>query len=150
MPIINILDKDAQNLFEKPPQFTLSEQEYYFAIPEELAALTSKIATPSYLIGFILLFGYAKHSGKFYGADTFNIEDIHYLCNKLQISKNKINFKNYALRTYNYHRQIICNYLNIKPFDKNSVELLVYNIRNRIARFRPRCRPNFTIKLLYG
>lgn len=134
MPTINILDKDAQNLFEKPPQFTLSEQEYYFAIPEELAALTSKIATPSYLIGFILLFGYAKHSGKFYGSDTFNIEDIHYLCNRLQISKNKINFKNYALRTYNYHRQIICNHLNIKPFDKNSVELLAYNIRNRIAR----------------
>ena len=24
--------------------------------------------------------------------------------------------------------------MNIKPFDKNSVELLVYNIRNRIAR----------------
>lgn len=116
MPVINILDNNARNLFEKPPQFTLSEQEYYFALPEELTALTSKIVTPSYLIGFILLFGYAKHSGKFYGSDTFNIGDIDYLCNKLQISKNKINFKNYALRTYNYHRQIICTHLNIKIF----------------------------------
>lgn len=42
MPIINILDEDAQNLFEKPPQFTLSEQEYYFALPEELTALTKQ------------------------------------------------------------------------------------------------------------
>lgn len=73
MPVINILDKDAQNLFEKPPQFRLSEQESYFTLPEELTALTSKIIIPSYLIGFILLFGYAKHSGKFYGYNAFNM-----------------------------------------------------------------------------
>ncbi len=47
MPTINILDKDAQKLFEKPPQFILSEKGYYFTLPEELIKLTNKIATPS-------------------------------------------------------------------------------------------------------
>ncbi len=52
---IEILDNEERALFDNPPEFTLSEQNIYFTLPDEVANWAKNIASPIALVGFTLL-----------------------------------------------------------------------------------------------
>lgn len=131
---IEILDKEHQKLFDCPIITTIEEQKTYFTLPETMAIWANSITTLTNRIGFILLLGYLRFSGRFYKKEMFAQLDIDFLCQQNNLSASKVKINKYNQRTYNYHKQIIREYLEIKPFDNESLGLLTNNIRDRIAR----------------
>jgi TnpA family transposase len=131
---IEILDKKEQLLFDNPPVFTLSERKLFFILPEEVTRWAKNISSPIALVGFTLLYGYAKSKLRFYHPDTFVSADIEFVCNLGSEPLNTINFDNYNHRTYNYHKQIIRKYLQIRPFNEAALNFFTGAIQDKIAR----------------
>lgn len=84
---IEILTRDEQQAFDDPPLFTVSEQKIYFVLPENVDTWAKAIVMPSYLVGFILLWGYAKSHCKFFNPKRFHPSDIKYVCDCLKINQ---------------------------------------------------------------
>ena len=84
----------------------------------------NSITTLTNRIGFILLLGYFRFSGRFYKKEMFAKLDIEFVCQQNNLSASKVQINKYNQRTYNYHKQIIREYLEIKVFDNESLELL--------------------------
>jgi TnpA family transposase len=132
---IEILDKDEQFYFDNPPVFILSERRLYFTLPEEVARWAKDISSPIAFAGFILLYGYAKSKLRFYHPDTFLPDDIEFVCNSVGMDPpNTINFDNYNHRTYNYHKQIIRKYLQIRPFNEAALNFFTEAVQDKVAR----------------
>ena len=133
----DILDKDEQQIFDDPPKFTQSEQGIYFILPDEIAHWTKTIIIPSYLVGFVLLWGYPRSKYKFYNPKQFSDVDIQFVCNNLGLNIATLDFNAYNQRTYSYHKQIIRKYLQINLFDKNAAQLFTEAIKDRVAKHQP-------------
>lgn len=73
---IEILDNEERSLFDNPPKFILSEQNIYFTLPDEVANWAKNIASPISLVGFTLLWGYAKSRYRFFHPSQFLYSDI--------------------------------------------------------------------------
>lgn len=131
---IEILTGEEQQVFDAPPNFTLSEQKIYFDLPENVDTWAKAIVTPSYFVGFILLWGYAKSQCKFFNPKRFHHSDIKYLCNNLSIDPNTINFTAYNQRTYSYHKQFIREQLQIRPFDEAALAFFTKAVQDKVAR----------------
>ena len=128
---IEILNKDKQLLFDNPPSLTTDEQKNYFTLPNEINQWTKNFSTPTNLVGFILLWGYIRCSGRFFSKTVFLEADIQYICTLLTLSRTNIDLTAYKQRTYNYHKQIIRKYLQIQPFDTAAIKFFTENIYNR-------------------
>ena len=131
---IEILTGEEQQAFDAPPQFTIAEQKIYFDLPENVDTWAKAIVTPSYFVGFILLWGYAKSQCKFFNPKRFHHSDIKYLCNNLSIDPNTINFTAYNQRTYSYHKQFIREQLQIRPFDEAALAFFTKAVQDKVAR----------------
>lgn len=131
---IEILNKDKQLLFDNPPSLTTDEQKNYFTLPNEIKQWTKNFSTPTNLVGFILLWGYIRCSGRFFSKTAFLESDIQYICTLLTLSRTNIDLTAYKQRTYNYHKQIIRKYLQIQPFDTAAIKFFTENIYNRIIK----------------
>jgi hypothetical protein len=130
---IEILDNEERALFDNPPEFTLSEQNIYFTLPDEVANWAKNISSSIALIGFTLLWGYAKSKYRFFHPTQFLSSDIQFICKSIGIeAPTSIDFTNYNQRTYNYHKQIIRKHLQIKPFDKTALQIFIEAIRNNL------------------
>lgn len=125
--------KNEQQIFDDPPKFTQSEQQIYLNLPEEVSNWTKTIIIPSYLVGFILLWGYARSKYKFFSPKQFLDVDIQFVCNNLGLDIATVDFNAYNQRTYSYHKQIIRKYLQINPFDKNAAQLFTESIKDRVV-----------------
>lgn len=131
---IEILDKEKQRLFDSPSSLTQADQKNYFTLPNEVNEWSKNISTPTNLVGFVLLWGYIRCSGRFFPKTIFLEKDIQYICTLLQLNRTKIDFTTYNQRTYNHHKQIIRRYLQIQPFDTAAIKLFTENIYNRVIK----------------
>ncbi len=131
---IAILDKEEQRIFNSPPPLTQDEQKNYFTLPNEVKQWTKNISTPTNLVGFVLLWGYIRRSGRFFPKTTFLETDIKYICALLALSRPNIDLTIYNQRTYNYHKQVIREYLKIQPFDNTAIKIFTENIYDRVTR----------------
>lgn len=114
---IEILDRDAQRLFDSPPHLTQSDQKNYFTLQDEVKEWSKTIATPTNLVGFILLWGYMRCIGRFFPKTVFAESDIQFICLLLNLDRATIDLSLYNQRTYRYHKQIVRKHLQIQPFD---------------------------------
>lgn len=131
---IEILDKEKQRLFDSPPSLTQADQKNYFTLPNEVNHWSKNISIPTNLVGFVLLWGYIRCSGRFFSKTTFLETDIQYICTLLQLNRTKIDFTTYNQRTYNHHKHIIRKYLQIQPFDTAAINFFTENIYNRVIK----------------
>ena len=95
---------------------------------------SKNISTPTNLVGFILLWGYIRCSGRFFLRTAFLEQDILYVCTLLKLNRTQVNLTTYNQRTYNYHKQIIRKYLQIKPFDIEIINFFTKNIYDRVIK----------------
>lgn len=131
---IEILDKASQQAFDSPPVFTQADQKKYFTLPDDIAQWSKNISTQTNLVGFVLLCGYVRSSGRFFQKKAFLESDIKFICDLLKLTFSEIDFTAYNQRTYNYHKQIIREYLRIQSFDADAAKFFTETIRNKIAK----------------
>ncbi|MFN8770943.1 MAG: DUF4158 domain-containing protein [Neisseriaceae bacterium] len=131
---IEILNQNEQQLFDDLPEYTVSEQKINFVLPDEVSTWATTITIPSYLVGFILLWGYAKSKCKFFSPNRFKISDIQYVYKSMGIDQSTISFITYSQRTYSYHKQIVRKYLQIKPFDKSALDFSTEAVQDKVSR----------------
>lgn len=131
---IEILTREEQQAFDNPPHFTLSEQKIYFVLPEDVDTWAKAIVMPSYLVGFILLWGYAKSQCKFFNPKRFHPSDIKYVCDSLRIDPNTLDYTAYNQRTYSYHKQFIRKQLQIRPFDEAAIAFFTEAVQDKVTR----------------
>ena len=134
MAKIEILTPAEQTIFNAPPNFTLDEQNKYFGLPPELTAWLESVDSIINKAGFILLFGYCLAGARFYQPRQFYESDLKTICQQYGFDSNEVQLKKYNQRTFNYHKQIIREYLAIKPFDKEAKTLFRESIHDRVAR----------------
>ena len=128
MRIFDILTKEEQIEFDSPPTFDILAQKKYFAVSSEIENWLKTISSPTYMVGFVLLLGYACCRGKFFPPATFHNSDITFVCKKLKVSPKSIDFTSYNLRTFSYHKQKIREYLQLLPFDSNTVQIFEHAV----------------------
>ena len=134
MRILEILTKDEQADFDSPPSLDIIEQKKYFALSTEIEEWLKTVSSPTYMVGFVLLMGYACCSGKFFSPKTFKQPDISFICEKLCLDPNDIDFTAYNPRTATYHKQKIREHLHILPFDNLALQTFEEIIREKIAK----------------
>jgi hypothetical protein len=101
MARVQILSREEQKVFSLPPKFNFSQKEYYFKLPDKLHKFTEKLRDPYNKIYFYLLFGYYRSNSIFYTTESFYIDDIKYIVDKLQLN---LNVDTFNLPTTNIHR----------------------------------------------
>ncbi len=134
MRILEILTKDEQADFDSPPSLDIIEQKKYFALSTEIEEWLKTVSSPTYMVGFVLLIGYACCSGKFFSPKTFKQADISFICEKFCLDPNNIDFTAYNPRTATYHKQKIREYLHILPFDNLALQTFEEIIHEKIAK----------------
>jgi len=133
---IEILDKVDRRAFDSPPSFTQADQKKYFTLPSEVTQWSKNISTKTNLVGFVLLWGYMRCSGRFFQKMAFLEPDTKFICGLLKLNFTEIDFATYNQRTYNHHKQIIRKHLRIQPFDTDVAKFFVETIRDKVAKHR--------------
>ena len=134
MRILEILTKDEQADFDSPPSLDIIEQKKYFALSAEIEEWLKTVSSPTHMVGFVLLMGYACCSSKFFSPKTFKQSDISFICEKLCLDPKDIDFTAYNPRTVTYHKQKIREHLHILPFDNLALQTFEEIIREKIAK----------------
>ncbi|RUR04511.1 DUF4158 domain-containing protein, partial [Legionella sp. km772] len=137
MAKLEILTPAEQIIFNAPPKFSPDEQNKYFTLPPELKAWLESVDSITNKAGFILLFGYCLAGARFYQPRQFYELDLKAICQEYGFDSNEAQLKRYNQRTFNYHKQIIREYLAIKPFDEEAKTLFKESIHDRAARHYP-------------
>lgn len=134
MRILEILTKDEQADFDSPPTFDILAQKKYFAVSKDIESWLKTISSPTYVVGFTLLLGYACCRSKFFSPKTFHQSDINFICKKFKLNHCKINFTLYNPRTFTYHKQKIRKHLQLLKFDNTVLQIFEDSIREKIAK----------------
>ena len=137
MAKLEILTPAEQIIFNAPPNFSPDEQNKYFCLPPELAIWLKSVDSITNKAGFILLFGYCLAGARFYQPRQFYESDLKVICHQYGFDSNEVQLTKYNQRTFNYHKQIIREYLAIKPFDEEAKTLFRESIHDRVARRYP-------------
>jgi hypothetical protein len=134
MRILEILTKDEQADFDSPPSLDIIEQKKYFALSTEIEEWLKTVSSPTYMVGFVLLMGYACCSGKFFSPKTFKQADVSFICEKFCLNPKSIDFTTYNPRTVTYHKQKIREHLHILPFNNLTLQTFEEIIHEKIAK----------------
>ena len=76
-------------------------------------------------VGFVLQLGYFFAVNRFFVANRFHFKDVEFICKKLQIPIEEIDFKAYIERTFERHQEIILERLGINKFDDKCKSILL-------------------------
>jgi TnpA family transposase len=134
MPKIEILSQEERINFDTPPKLTKSERDKLFNLPKEVFLWLNTFESSINKVGFILLLGYCKHTGRFFLPKTFHRADIDDIASRLNLQADSLNFKDYKEKTCWNHKQWILNYLQMMPFDHQAQSLFQQEIMARVAR----------------
>lgn len=137
MAKLEILTPAEQIIFNAPPNFSPDDQNKYFCLPPELAIWLKSVDSITNKAGFILLFGYCRAKDRFYQPRQFYESDLKAICHQYGFDSNEVQLTKYNQRTFNFHKQIIREYLAIKPFDEEAKTLFRESIHDRVARRYP-------------
>ena len=90
-----ILSKNYQTEFDRPPKFNLVERKLVFEIPDSLRNYVRSLESTVSIVCFTLQYGYFKTSGRFFYINKFYPDDIDAICRWNEIDKNRIDWSNY-------------------------------------------------------
>ena len=139
MSRMRILTASEQDTFDKPPLLDYRERKVFFNFPQKLMEVAATLRTPDGRIGFLLLCGYFKASGKFYYPHDFHERDICVVIKKLGLDDSSFLPDSYAKQTRARHHKIILDFYGFSSFDECAKEMLSDEIRaNARAHLKPR------------
>ena len=104
MPLINVLNEQQVNDYERPPVFSASERKHFLTMPLSIKEKINSFATIINKIGFQLMFGYFLARKRFYFKEQFHQKDIQFLCKRLGVLPFAFIAKHYRQTTYTRHR----------------------------------------------
>jgi len=133
MAKLEILTSDERKAFDAPPILTPAERETVFQLPNEILIWIQTFDSTINQVGFVLLWGYCKHTGRFFLPKTFHAEDITDVARRLNVEVTQTEFKKYKERTAHNHKQAIRNYLELIPF-KTVRSFFLEAISERVAK----------------
>jgi TnpA family transposase/ribulose bisphosphate carboxylase small subunit len=134
MTKLEILPPAEQLVFNTPPHLSNQEQIKYFELPRELTNWLDSINNTTHQVGFTLLWAYCQKSMRFYQPRQFREEDMRAVCLRHNLDANSVKLANYNQRTFNYHKQIIRQHINLKPFDQEAKAFFLACIKERVKR----------------
>ena len=134
MAKLEVLTQAEQIIFNAPPNFSSDEQNKYFCLPPEMTVWLESVSNLTNKVGFILLFGYCQAGARFYQPRQFYESDLKAISHQYGFDIDKVQLTHYNQRTFNYHKQIIREYLTLKPFDEEAKTLFRESIHDRVAR----------------
>ena len=124
MARMQILSKEEQIMFSRPPIFSMVQKEYYFKLPEELKKFTNTLRDSNNKVYISLLFGYYKANSIFYSTESFHNDDKQYIIDKLGITLD-IDTSKLPTSTIHRYKEIIKKYFTIQAYtDKIANALL--------------------------
>jgi TnpA family transposase len=116
MRIIDILNPSEIREFEKPPLFSYQQRKVFFEIPVGLKSKLNEFVSPVNDIGLVTQMGYFKACGRFFKVNTFQENDILYVCRVLKIKRETIDLASYASSSLARHREMILREFGIHRF----------------------------------
>lgn len=116
-PLKILSSKDIQQ-FDSPPMFSGEERKRFFILLHWEKEILETLRSPSSQVGFILRNGYFRASNKFFIAHQFHSKDIEFVCNRLGVEENQLQWEN-SERTLRRHKTIILHYYGFCKFDDN-------------------------------
>ncbi len=122
---IKILSQSDIKVFDLPPVFNIEERKRFFDLPKWADDEVKDCRTPITKVGFILQLGYFFAVNRFFVANKFHVKDVEFICRKLQLPVEEINFKAYIERTFERHQEIILEKLGINKFDDQRKRILM-------------------------
>lgn len=118
--------------FENPPILKNEERKILFNLDESINNELLEIEDDKNKLLFIILFGYFKHSKKFFSIDKFNYKDINYVTNKYNLKTSIDEIKFFSRSTIFRYKKIILNYFLILEFNDTKKELLIKELKEII------------------
>ena len=124
MARVIILSKEEQKVFSTPSVLSSTQQEYYLKVPHALKRFVSLLKDDNNRIYFNLLYAYYTVDKIFYDRDTFHIQDIKYLMDKLEMHTYNQYF-DLSQRQIRRYKETIKSYLLIKNHTNEMKEVLL-------------------------
>ena len=134
MAKLEILSPTEQITFNAPPDLSGIEPEKYFQLPSELVTWLESVDNLNNKVGFLLQWSYCQLGVRLYPLKQFRESDAKMVCQQYNLDSNSVQLKNYNSRTYNHHKQIIRQHINLKPFDEEAEKIFLESIEDRVAR----------------
>lgn len=134
MAKLEILSPTEQITFNAPPDLSGIEPEKYFQLPSELVTWLESVDNLNNKVGFLLQWSYCQLGVRLYPLKQFRESDAKMVCQQYNLDYNSVQLKNYNSRTYNHHKQIIRQHINLKPFDEEAEKIFLESIEGRVAR----------------
>jgi TnpA family transposase len=134
MAKLTILTAEERQIFDAPPKLTVAERNQVFQLPEPLQILIQRFDTAINQIGFILVWGYCKYSGRFFLPKTFYSDDIAHVSMLLTLDIQPHDIERYNEKTYRNHKQIVREHLQLSPFNDASNAVFQEAIRERVTK----------------
>lgn len=123
MPLITVFNSTEKQLFDKPPQFSAEERQYFFTLPSWTEDELIKIKTPMNKVGFILQLGYFRATKKFYEKSQSHTSDIFFVSKRTGMTE-QVEINAYAQTTLLRHRKLILEKLGYQAFSEDYYQQL--------------------------
>jgi TnpA family transposase len=151
MPEMQILNALEQSEFDSPPEFDSANRKKHFDFPLGILELVEQLRTPTNKACFLLASGYFSATKKFYAPQQFRQLDIEYVCGKVGLNPQDVNFAQYDKQTLLRHEQMILIFYGFKPFNARAVLFVDREIENLVAlELKPRLVFYRVVDLLVG
>lgn len=115
---IEILSKNHQTEFDRPPKFNLVERKLVFEIPDSLRNYVRSLESTISIVCFTLQYGYFKSSGRFLYINKFYQDDIDAICRWNEIDKALLDWSNYHKSLIYRQQKMILKHFGITFFGK--------------------------------
>jgi hypothetical protein len=151
MPEMQILNALEQSEFDSPPEFDSANRKKHFDFPLGILELVEQLRTPTNKACFLLSSGYFSATKKFYAPQQFRQLDIEYVCGKVGLNPQDVNFVQYDKQTLLRHEQMILIFYGFKPFNARAAPFVEREIENLVAlELKPRLVFYRVVDLLVG
>jgi hypothetical protein len=130
MPEMQILNALEQSEFDSPPEFDSANRKKHFDFPLGILELVEQLRTPTNKACFLLASGYFSATKKFYAPQQFRQLDIEYVCGKVGLNPQDVNFVQYDKQTLLRHEQMILIFYGFKPFNARAAPFVEREIEN--------------------
>ena len=117
MPEMQILNALEQSEFDSPPEFDSPDRKKHFDFSLGILELVEQLRTPTNKACFLLASGYFSVTKKFYAPQQFRQLDIEYVCSKVGLNPQDVNFVQYDKQTLLRHEQMILIFYGFKAFN---------------------------------
>ena len=117
MPGLQLLKREEQKSFDRPPVFSSSERKQYIRLTETTKNILQSLRGDNTKLHFFVTLAYFKANKRFY-ARQFHATDLHYAARQLAIPEASIAKFVYDKDSFSRHRRIILEHLGFEPYTK--------------------------------